>query len=471
MKAANRHSSGPWLAVRLGVLSIVFVLAACGEDAGEHVRGPVVLARVGDVGITDADFREALEKLSVGVAPAATLEEWRKKLQLLIDRQLLLLEVEKQGFLEDSEVMRWIEQWEREQLVADLVEAETGSSSSDWSEEELQEFFSGTGAGRELRVGRLVFADSVRATRALNDARKGVSFTELITLYTGAQVPGADDLGWLNLLALTDRRLASLFSRWVGDALLIPAGGMYFVLVILEERTITLEERHNLAVVALENEKANEANLAYLGILMKKYEVYLVGESAVAALDDGTSDDAMGDVRLVRSSLGEWTSAQYRSALQRQQSTVPLPAPGHDRDLHILRVYALDQLLLREAEEKGLRARIAPRRERVREQRAIEALWARVGLSQIPVSESEIRAHFDADPQRYADDLRKPGGTALVRANVIDDFREERAAPLFETYLEELRDKYRALVAVEEDLFHAFVARVRQAGALAGEDY
>ena len=432
---------------------------------------PVVLARVDSVEITDLDFEEALESLAGERPPAATLKECRKKLQLLIDRQLLLLEVKKEGFYEDPEVMRQVEQWEREQLVLALQETETGVSTSQWEEEELREFFSGAGATRELRVGRLVFADSVRAARALDDARRGLPFAELTTLHTDGADAYVNDSGWLNLLALADRRLVSLFARWGGDAELITAGGKYLVLVILEERIVTLDERRNLAIKSLENDKANEAHLAYLKTLMKKYDVYL-DDSGVASLNGIAPANAMETpARLVRSSLGEWTTAQYRSALQRQGLTAQdAPAPGRDRDLHDLGVYALDELVLREADQKGLRARLARRREKVREQKAIEALWARVGLSQIPVAESEIRAYFEGDPQRYAEDLRRRGGAGLVRAKIIDDLREERAAPLFETYLEKLRDQYRPRVRVEEDRFRAFVAGIRQATAAEFED-
>ncbi len=199
----------PWT---LLVLFADLLLSACGEDAGvEPNLAPVVLARVDSVEITDLDFEEAIESLTGGRPLAATQKECRQKLQLLIDRQLLLLEVKKQGFYEDPEVMRQVEQWEREQLVLALQEAETGFSTSQWEEEELHEFFSGAGATRELRVGRLVFADSVRAAGALDDARRGLPFAELTTLHADGADAYVIDSGWLNLLALTDRRLVSLF--------------------------------------------------------------------------------------------------------------------------------------------------------------------------------------------------------------------------------------------------------------------
>ena len=97
-------------------------------------------------------------------------------------------------------------------------------------------------------------------------------------------------------------------------------------------------------------------------------------------------------------------------------------------------------------------------REMVREQKAIEAMWAQDGLRQVPVTHTELLDYFETHRHRYAKELSVSGG-ARIWSTVVSDFKEERAAPLFEDYLSDMRARYQSRVAVEEDDFRAFAAR------------
>ena len=71
----------------------------------------------------------------------------------------------------------------------------------------------------------------------------------------------------------------------------------------------------------------------------------------------------------------------------------------------VARTYVVNRLLVTEAREKGLYKEIVQRRQRVRQQKMIEALWDRQELDQITFSEAELRAYYQANKDRYSASL------------------------------------------------------------------
>ena len=69
-------------------------LWACADAPPESPSA--ILARVGEVEISARDFATALERIPAG-SEAQPLADWRRQLQALIDKELLLLEARAQG--------------------------------------------------------------------------------------------------------------------------------------------------------------------------------------------------------------------------------------------------------------------------------------------------------------------------------------------------------------------------------------
>ena len=429
--------------------------SGCGPAVEAPSRMPVVLARIDSSTINDVEFDEALSQWKEEGISIATPAQWRKRLQLLIDRRLLVMEARELGFYDDPRVLREAELLERSRLIPQLLGTETGAAEP-FTEDELHEFYYATGANRELLVGRLVLDDKASAAAALKDVRGQVPFARSADTYAA----GFADSIWLNRLAVGDERLGSLMSRFVGDAEMFPHDGRYLVAVVLDERSVALEERRPLAEQGLRRERQQEANLAYLASLMRKYEVYVDSAALTRLVARAAAGRSDPHLRLVRSTLGHWTAGQYRDASARLPAG-QRPEPGSVRDLklHVLRTFAVDQLLAREVEEKGLAADLARQRAAIREQKAIEALWAAKGLSRITVTEVELRRYFVANRDRYARTLNGRTAAPSVRAKVLHDLKEARAAPLFDEYVAELRNRYHRRVSVNGELFRAFVAR------------
>ena len=416
-------------------------LWACAAAPPEE-SASAVLARVGETEIREQDFAAALEKLPTG-SEAQTLADWRSQFQALIDKELLLLEARAQGL--DEAVAGAVAAWERKELVEALLLREMGDQLAH-TEPELAEFFAESGAGREIRLRRLPVRERAAAMKMLRKAQNGV------------ELPGEwSESGWLNALNVGDVRMAALFLREVGDVELIEANGQYWVITIADERQVSLADRRSLAEAALTRHKKQQANLAYLEQLTNQYAVQL-DTAALRQVATGAAQPAM---RLISSATGDWSAADYQQALTRLGADAgPQPTDVSALGFKVTRAFVVDQILPQEARKHGLDAELEERRAQVRAQKLIQALWEREIFAHIEIDPAQVRAFYEANAQRYA---RSGAFGREMQAQVARDLHDAKAAPLFDRYIEQLREKYATVVAVEEGPFGKFVSRRRQA--------
>ena len=402
----------------------------------------MVLARVGEAEISERDFVAALEKLPAG-SEAQPLADWRRQFQALIDKELLLLEAQAQGL--DEAVAGAVAAWERKELVESLLVREMGDQLA-YGETELAEFFAESGAAREIRLRRLPVRDRAAAMEALRKVQDRVD------------LPGEwSESGWLNALNAGDARVAALFLREVGDVELVETNGQYLVITVAAERQVSLADRRSLVEAALARHKKQQANLAYLERLTSQYAVQL----DTAALRQVAAGAAQPEMRLVSSAAGDWSVADYQQALVRLGAdTGPLPVDVSALGFKVTRAFVADQILPQEARKHNLYAELEPRCAKVREQKLIQALWEREIFAHIQIDPAQVRAFYEANAQRYA---RSGALGRELQAQVARDLRDAQAAPLFDRYIEQLREKYAAIVAVEEGRLGEFVSRRRQA--------
>ena len=415
-------------------------LWACADAPPESASA--VLARVGEAEISERDFAAALEKLPAG-SEAQPLADWRRQFQALIDKELLLREARAQGL--DEVVAGAVAAWERKELVEALLVREMSEQLA-YAETELAEFFAESGAGREIRLRRLPVRERAAAIEMLKKAQDGVD------------LPGEwSESGWLNALNAGDARMAALFLREVGAVELVETNGQYWVITIAAEREVSLADRRPLAEKTLTRHKKQQANLAYLEQLTNQYAVQL----DTAALRQVAAGTTQPEVRLVRSATGDWSTADYQQALVRLGAgTEPLPADVSALGFKVTRAFVADQILPQEARKHGLSAELESRRAKVREQKLIQALWERDIFAHIQIDPAQVRAFYEANAQRYAG---SGASGRELQAQVARDLRDAQAAPLFDRYIEQLREKYAAVVAVEGGQFGEFVSRRRQA--------
>ena len=414
-------------------------LWACADAPPEKAA---VLARVGAAEISARDFADALEKLPAG-SEAQPLADWRRQFQALIDKELLLLEARAQGL--DEAVASTMAAWERKELVEALLVREMGDQLA-YTEPELAEFFAESGAGREIRLRRLPVPDQATAMEMLRKAQDGVA------------LPGEwSESGWLNALNAGDVRVAALFLQEVGAVELVETDGHYLLITIAAEREVSLADRRSLVEAALTRHKKQQANLAYLEQLTNQYAVQL----DTAALRQVAAGAAQPAVRLIRSNAGDWSTADYQQALVRLGAAAELlPTEVSVLSFKVTRAFVADQILPQEARKHGMYAELESRRAKAHEQKLIQALWEREIFAHIQLEPAQVRAFYEANAQRYA---RSGAVGRELQAQVTRDLRDAQAAPLFDRYIEQLREKYAAVVAVEEGQLGEFVSRRRQA--------
>lgn len=428
------------LTPRTARLLLALGLWAC-ADAPEE-RASAILARVGEAEISERDFAAALAKLPAG-SKAQPLADWRRQLQALIDKELLLLEAQAQGL--DDSVAGAMAAWERKELVEQLLGRALGEQLA-YTESELAAFFAESGAAREIRLRRLPVHDRAAALETLKKAQ------------AGEDLPGPwSESGWLNALNAGDARVAALFLQEVGAVELVEADGHYWVVVLAAERTVSLADRRPLAEAALTRRKKQQANLAYLEQLTAQYAVQL----DTAGLRQVAAGAAQPQVRLLRSAAGDWSATDYQQALARLGADAePPPADVSALGFKVTRAFVADQLLPQEARKHEVHAELAPRRAQVRQQKLIQALWEREIFAHIELTPAQVRAFYEANPQRYA---RSGAFGRPLQARVARDLRDAQAAPLFDRYIEQLRTKYAPVTAVEEEQLGEFVTHQRQA--------
>ena len=435
------------------------VAAGCGQAGPPDPPPPVILARVDTVAITAADFEQAVARIDVS-GEDNTLEQWRHRLQLLIDRQLLVTEARKRGFHDDPRVLDGVAQWRRSRLLKGLIDREAGTRLAD--EEEVRDFFLLSGAGREVQVGRLVISGRVRAEEALDRARKGgIGFEELQARY-GNAAPEDDGghLRWLSPLSVREPLLQSLLVSGPGSAELIPGEKGYTLFVAVAERTATFEERREQTERALAHRRREEACRVLVERLAGKYGAAI--NRPVAGTSPRGSKTGMEEV-LVRSSLADWTVGEFvevtASLAPRDRGLLGRDSSPKDR---ILFAFAIDRLVEREAAEAGFEQVSAAEEQMERDRRAIEALWKEEALDRIAVTDAEIREYFARHRDRYPPDLAASGGAAAVWDQVTRELREERAQALFSVYIAGLRSRYQSLVEVYEEPFLSLVSSLRR---------
>ena len=433
-------------------------LSACAPGE-EKTREPAVLARVGAVEITDIACQRAVDKLrAAGGDPAVTSKERQQRFQLLVDRELLLLEARSLGLDEDPRVQREMEAWERARLIEVLLQAEMGAQLA-WDEEELKRFFAEIGAGQEIRLSRLVLDDRARAVAALQQARSGESFARLVEAHTRPEQPYRHgDLGWLNPLTMSNPRLSFLFQLEAGAVELIEAEGLYFLMAITGKRQVSLGERRAAVEAALERKKRHEANLAYLEYLTSHYEVSLDNAGLRHLLESASLEQVDRSTRLIQSKLGKWSVGEYLQQLGfSADAEARLPDSAPALGFHVTRAYITTRLLAEEARRKGLYAALEARRGDVRQQKLIEALWHRQGVDAVPFTEAEFDAFYEAHKERYETGKATLDPTEW-RSRIARDLREAKAAPLFEEYLAQLRQRHASAVSVDEERLERFVS-------------
>ena len=423
-------------------------ISSCNDGSTVISTSNTPLVYVGDETIGENDFLRALEKLDDDIR-SLTLSDWRQRLQVLIDNELMLIEAKRRGLNEDAKVKAAVDSWERERVISKLLQKNNKGDLSPTSAQ-IKNFFETTGAANEITLQRVDVMDQKTAFDILNRLESGADFTEIARI-NNKRVLTTD---WLNPL-MVDERYAPLFVLQKGNVELLEAEGRFIIAHIKDRRKVSLEQRYKLVEGALRRKMIQEANLKLLADLAENYEVQ-IDTVTIGLLLEGRADNAQ---RLLTSSLGEWTVGQYQLAnkslkLSDSPPSFSIPQLG----FHITRVFIVSQILAEEKRKLGIDQDIAIERKKILNQKMLEALWQTDIYSQIMVENTEIRAFYQKHKARYSS---LSENTQALNNQLSNDIREAKAQPLFVSFVENLRNRLDDKVVIEEDNFRDFVTRQR----------
>ena len=117
------------------------MFSSCNGGSNLKPESDSPLVQIGDTTISEKDFLRALNKLDDDIQ-SLTLKDWRQRLQVLIDNELMLNEARRRGLNEDAKVLAAVDSWEREQIIIKLLENKKGDLSP--TAEQIESFFETT---------------------------------------------------------------------------------------------------------------------------------------------------------------------------------------------------------------------------------------------------------------------------------------------------------------------------------------
>ncbi|HJP31222.1 MAG: hypothetical protein QF689_07875 [Candidatus Latescibacteria bacterium] len=401
------------------------LLVGC-ADGKEDAKIVPALATVGDVAITGDDLDRVSQRF--GTDGTSGTDAWRHSLQLLIDKQLLLLEGYRLGLHESATVRAAAAASHRRNLTEALLEERYHERLTP-SDGQVQAWFDSTKAGREIRVSRVVIGHRATALKALRQANADPGRLEDLEIPAEAVI-SRGDLGWLSSLATRDPRMGLLFEREIGSVELIESKDHFFLMEVTDRREFPFAERSEAARAVLEGQRRAQVNMEFLESLLEKYQVRVDTASMqklAGRAETGRLDSRM---RLVQSSLGDWSLGEYQRAADLLNEDVTeganVSASTGALGFRVTRAFVVAQLLPLEATEAGLDDSLAALRDAVVKRGTIEALWAMSGFG--PESASR-------EPER------------------------------FDEYLERLRQRFADRVHLDEDAYVAYIAEKRRGDA------
>ena len=389
------------------VLGGLLVMCAPPQDS--------TVAEVGDHRISSAAFRSYVEELPSGLRPSKTADETRQHhLQVLIDRQLLLLEAEGLGLDTLRSVRATIEEAVNNR-VAGLYRSREIGAKVVVDDDEIQRYFVSQGFDRE----RLFHAILVRSRAAIDSVvaklRDGHSFAELAQSHS-INARSADQGGELGFMG-RDRAprfhvppavFRDLPTGQVSEPL-PAAGANWHVVMFTEDRPATLAAHRHAIRTELYQQRQQEVAAAHYEMLEANLEVQLHGNSLhrfVAAYRAREPAALLDDLTPVFSwSRGSVTVADVQVVLARFNITAGLADSA--QAAATVRNFSLTPFLVQQgAIDAGYLdlPEITLLQRQKREEVLLASLRQQIATERIKIEAEDVRRFYDDHPQLFQHD-------------------------------------------------------------------
>ena len=396
------------------LLCPLVVLAAC--ETREPDDRP--LAQVGTELITERDYRSFVADLPEWTKSAAEgSDQVRDYLQSLVDRALILRAARAQEVEQSAAVQKNMAVALRLK-VGQAMEQRYIRPAVSVSEAELRREFAAQGWERQLKIAHIFARTQARAEAARAALQAGRAFAEVAHEFSQNRTTAAHGgekpyyYSRINAIPVVRDSLFSLPKGAISAILPVPKG--YEIFKILDERTASYEQMRPQVLKAVMRERLQARRRAYIDSLAEQFQWQEIAESMERLTRILHSGAQEGDKKVFYLSEADAATALYtyqggaislgeavnRSQFIRQGRYVEdsLKVASYlERDVKV------PQLLLMQGRALGIEQEpaIADWLARKKEEILIREMRRRATANQKPVTEQEMRAHYEAHPRSY----------------------------------------------------------------------
>ena len=431
------------------------------------------LAQVGAELITERDYRRFVAGLPEWTQSTADgRDQVRDYLQSLVDRALILRAARAQQVEQSAAVQEKLEA-ARRRKVAQAMEQRYIRPAVSVSEAALRRVYAAQGWERQLKIAHIFTRTQPPAAAALAALHAGRAFAEVAHEFSQNRTTAAHGgekpyyYSRINAIPAVRDSLFSLPKGAVSAILPVPKG--FEIFKILDERTASYEQMRPQVLKAVMRERLQARQQAYIDSLAERFQWQEVaagmarltrilhsgeqaGDSKVFYLSDADATTPLYTYRGGAISVGEAVS---RSQFIRQGRYV-------EDSLKVAYYLERDvkgpQLLLLQGRALGIEQEpaVADWLARKKEELLIRAMRRLATAHAKPVTEQEMRAHYEAHPSQY----RTSSMVEIVEIQVEEEAQahellariradRQRAAPLI-ALLAELAKDGRTVSALQQ---------------------
>lgn len=409
-KALNRQAQS--ISMTIGLWLVVTALAPSLLFTGCGSRNDIVVAKVGSKKITFGNFnRETAQLPQSEPASKGNVEEAKCNLQVLINKEVMLLEAKNQGLDTTPVVMSKLEKAKRQKVFEALHRRET-SQEVKMSEEAMRDYFTQNKLNEEIRISRIAVRDLEDARAVIEEIKKGVDFAQLAkrrSLDRKSAETGGDTGYWLRG-EVPKVVVEKVFPVRVAE-IVEPLwwGSYYWVHKVTDRRIVSFEERQEMVKTILRRERIPKRWKEYSDELKKRYRMAIVDSALVAFLEAkqarGRTMAEVSSYTLVKFKDGEMSVADYLRWLRDGFPRRGEPAWSDSAQVrgHVELLAIDNELMQREAHRKGIdrRKSLLAELKLLKEKLMAEELRGIEVVNKVKVTEQEAKKYYQEHLGRY----------------------------------------------------------------------
>ncbi|MCD6169699.1 MAG: peptidyl-prolyl cis-trans isomerase [Candidatus Latescibacteria bacterium] len=402
------------------LLIAVYVLFGCGKKAD------LVVATIGEKKITVEDLYRAARKVSPkGKSGIKGPEEWRKCLDLLINKELLVLEAKNRGLDRGKKVTEALKEAKRRLLLRRLYDVEVVDKTK-VTDEQAREYFEKNRLDEKVRISRVLVKTESEAKQILKELGQGKSFAEIARQKSTDKRSAAKggDAGWFIRGQLSPKFEKIVFSMEVGQiSQPVKVRSGYCILKVTDKKKMEFEEVKDeikkklfpQATIQRRKEHSNSLRVEnHLQYEAQGLKVFLRAQRKSQRQFPELSPEE-GRTVLYRFDGGKMTLIDFAEGLKRMCPSCKYPAIGDSAAWkRVADQVVLEHVLLpRAARQLGLDKdkKVLAQLEQRKEEFMAERLREIEVLDKVNVTEAKIREYFNAHRDEYV---------APARAEVVD---------------------------------------------------